>query len=67
MLNTCDPYIIKYPSPFLETSNSPIITPISDMLILTFNVFIILSLLQGSITLKNICILFALKLRSSVI
>lgn len=27
-LNTCDPYIIKYPNPSLDTRNSPIITPL---------------------------------------
>ncbi len=27
-LKTCEPYIIKYPIPSLETKNSPIITPI---------------------------------------
>ena len=28
VLNTCDPYIIKYPSPFFDTRSSPMITPI---------------------------------------
>ena len=27
-LNTCEPYIIKYPIPFLDTRNSPIIIPL---------------------------------------
>ena len=26
-LNTCDPYKIRYPMPFFDTRNSPIITP----------------------------------------
>ena len=30
-LNTCDPYMIRYPIPSLETKNSPIITPIIDI------------------------------------
>ena len=30
-LNTCEPYIIKYPIPYFETKNSPIITPIKDI------------------------------------
>lgn len=27
-LNICEPYKIKYPIPFLDTKNSPIITPL---------------------------------------
>lgn len=27
-LNTCEPYIMRYPIPSLETRNSPIITPL---------------------------------------
>ena len=40
-LNICEPYIIKYPSPFFDTRSSPIITPISDILMFIFNIFII--------------------------
>ena len=40
-LNTCEPYIIKYPIPSLLTSNSPMITPISDMDTLTLRLLII--------------------------
>ena len=28
-LNTCEPYNIRYPIPFFDTKNSPIITPLS--------------------------------------
>lgn len=48
-LNICDPYIIKYPIPCLETKNSPMITPIKDMLILIIKVFNMTSLLPGKI------------------
>ncbi len=30
ILNTWEPYIIKYPSPAFETSNSPMMTPTKD-------------------------------------
>ena len=39
-LNTCEPYIIKYPIPFLDTNSSPIITPIRDKLMFIFKVLI---------------------------
>lgn len=39
-LNTCDPYVIRYPNPFFDTNNSPIITPINDKLIFIFRVLI---------------------------
>ena len=52
-LNTCEPYSIKYPIPFFDTKNSPIITPIKDIRILSFNVEKILSILDG-ITKLNI-------------
>lgn len=53
---------MRYPKPSFDTNNSPIITPISDILILILKVLNILTLLAGSITLKNICFLLALKL-----
>ncbi len=40
-LKTCDPYMIRYPIPFLDTSNSPIITPIRDILIFIFRLLMI--------------------------
>ena len=51
-LNTWDPYIIKQPIPSLETKNSPIITPIKDMLTLIFRALMILEKELGTISLK---------------
>ena len=67
ILNTCEPYIIKYPSPSLDTNSSPIITPIKDILMFILNAFIMFCLLLGKITLENICHLVALKLFNNII
>ena len=53
-LNTCDPYIIKYPTPSFDTKNSPIMTPIRDILTFIFSVFTIFFTLLGKNSLKNI-------------
>ena len=53
-LNTWDPYKIKYPIPFLETSNSPIIIPTNVKDRLIFNELVIVFIFDGSISFVNI-------------
>ena len=60
-LKTWVPYSIRYPIPALLTKNSPIITPINDIEILSFKLEIIVSLLCGSTNLVNNWYLVALK------
>ena len=67
ILNTWDPYIIKYPNPSLDTNNSPMMTPIKDILILIFKQLIMVKVLLGKTALMKICRFFALKEHSSVI
>lgn len=59
ILNTCEPYMIKYPKPLLDTNNSPMMTPIRDMLILILKALIKFLRLLGNMTLKNIWNLLA--------
>ena len=54
ILNTCDPYIIKYPSPFFDTRSSPMITPIRLIEMLILQAFIRVIILLGKTALKNI-------------
>lgn len=58
-LNTCVPYIIKYPNPAFDTKNSPITTPIKDMEIFNFKEETIVCKLAGITSLSNICFLVA--------
>ena len=66
-LNTCDPYVIKYPRPFLDTKSSPIITPIKDRLIFIFKVFTKFFVFPLRTSFVNICILFAPNVFNSII
>ena len=50
---TCEPYMIKYPSPRLAAKNSPMITPTRDRPILTLVVLIRMGMDWGSTTLKK--------------
>lgn len=53
-LNTCPPYITRYPIPPRETKNSPTITPTQDRPILIFKRDIILAKLAGRTSLVSI-------------
>ena len=66
-LNTCEPYIIKYPIPSLDTNNSPMIIPIKHILIFIFNELIIISKFPLKISILYICHLVAFKLFISFI
>lgn len=50
ILNTCEPYIIRYPSPLLAARNSPIITPTRARPIFTFILLRIAGTEAGSTT-----------------
>ena len=54
-LNTWEPYSIRYPIPFFDTKNSPIITPIKDILTFILTAFIIELKLPGNINLNSSC------------
>ena len=55
-LNTCEPYVIRYPKPCFDTKSSPIITPISDRLIFILRVFTKLGMLPLKMSFANIVI-----------
>jgi len=54
-LNTCPPYIIRYPSPALDTRNSPTITPTQARPTFIFIAETMVDMLAGSITFCRIC------------
>ena len=62
ILNTCDPYIIKYPIPAFDTINSPTITPTQLIPILILIKFIKFPIFDGITSLNKIWNLFAPKL-----
>lgn len=66
-LNTCEPYIIRYPTPAFDTRNSPMITPMNVRLMFILNVFMMFSLLLGKTSFLNIWLFVALKLWSNLI
>ena len=66
-LNTCVPYIIKYPIPAFDVRNSPDITPIKHIDIFILSVFKIVILFDGIINFVNICIFVALNVFRSFI
>ena len=51
ILKTCEPQMIRYPSPFLAARNSPITTPIRQSPISTFKMLRIAGKLIGRMTL----------------
>ena len=66
-LNTCVPYIIKYPIPALDVSNSPCITPIRHIDMFIFKAFSIVFLFDGIMSFNNISFLFAFSVFKSLI
>lgn len=66
-LKTCVPYNIKYPIPFLQDRNSPMITPINDIDKLILRADIISFFDDGIINFINMSNLFAPKTLNSFI